>query len=214
MAELKHIAKETILILGLQGAGNECLATILDAHPELHVPGRVESQSESGKFHFSYDIKSPSSLRFYPPKYNENTEDVMYEILEQSEQLTYREDGPPLIYGSHQFYDYTASIFENLKIICTLPRFTATNKKHFLANYMAKNYERDKSEPKAFMNGIERFYKAISQLHKYDVCHIFFEDFFMYQVQAKDYLHVCEFLNILPVPNIYFDTVNRFKNYG
>ena len=117
MAELKHIAKETILILGLQGAGNECLATILDAHPELHVPGRVESQSESGKFHFSYDIKSPSSLRFYPPKYNENTEDVMYEILEQSEQLTYREDGPPLIYGSHQFYDYTASIFENLKII-------------------------------------------------------------------------------------------------
>ena len=214
MAELKHIAKETILILGPQGAGNECLATILDAHSELHVEDRVQKQDKSGKFHFSYDIKAPVSIRFYPPKYNENIEDVMYEIEEQSQQLTYREDGPPLIYGSHQFYDYTASIFENLKIICILPRFTATSKKHLLENYMAKNYERDKSEPKAFMNGIERFYTAIGQLHKYDVCHIFFEDFFMYQIQAKDYLHMCEFLNILPVPNIYFETVKRFKNYG
>ena len=213
MAELKHIAKETILILGPQGAGNECLATILDAHPELHVEDRVQKQDKSGKFHFAYDIKAPSSIRFYPPKYNENIEDVMYEITEQSQQITYREDGPPLIYGSHQFYDYTASIFQNLKIICILPRFTVTPKKHLLENYMAKNYERDKSDPEAFMNGIERFYTATSQLHKYNVCHIFFEDFFLNKWH-HEYFHVCEFLNLVPNCESYFDIIRRFKNYG
>ena len=213
MAKLKHIAKETILILGPQGAGNECMANILHAHPDLYVRGRVEPQSESGKFHFNYDLKAPFSIRFYPPKHSEKPHDVMREIANQSQQLVYRKDGPPLLYASHQFYDYTASIFENLKIICILPRFTATNEKHFLANYMAKNYERDKSEPAAFMNGIDRFYTAINQLYKYDVCYVMFEDFFLNKWH-HEYLHVCEFLNLLPNCESYFDIVRRFKNYG
>ena len=110
MVKLKHIAKETILILGPQGAGNECLATILNMHPELHVEDRVQKQDESGKFHFGYDLKAPFSIRFYPPKHNETPHNVMREIAEQSQQITYRKDGPPLIYGSHQFCDYTASV--------------------------------------------------------------------------------------------------------
>jgi hypothetical protein len=221
MAKLKHIAKETILILGPQGAGNECMANILHAHPDLYVRGRVEPQSESGKFHFGYDISIPfdvrigrlPNLRFYPPKHNEKPHDVMREIANQSQQLVYRKDGPPLLYASHQFYDYTASIFENLKIICIMPRFTVACEKHFLANYMAKNYERDKSGPDAFMNGIDRFYTAISQLYKHNVCYIMFEDFFLNKWH-HEYLHVCEFLNLVPNCESYFDIVRRFKNYG
>ena len=223
--KLKHIAKETILILGPQGAGNECLATILNAHPELHVRGRVEpkfefgvgqdnaDQDASGKFRFGYDIKAPFSIRFYPPKGEEIPHTARREVDEQSQQITYRTDGPPLLYASHQFYDYTASIFENLKIICILPRFPITAEKHLLANYMAKNYERDKSGPDAFMNGLTRYYEALPALQKHNVCYIMFEDFFIYKWH-HEYLHVAEFLNLKPHCEAYFDIIRRFKNYG
>ncbi len=216
MESRKHIAKETILILGPQGVGNECMANMLDAHPELHVPGRAEGQSETGKFHFGYRNELGGvKLRWQPPKYNagEHVRQVQHEVAVASQQIVHRTLEPPLIIGSHQFWTYTADIFTDLKIIVILPRYSSSNKKHLLANYMAKNYERDKSGPDAFMNGLTRYYEALPALQKHNVCYIMFEDFFIYKWH-HEYLHVAEFLNLKPHCEAYFDIIKRIKNYG
>ena len=233
MESRKHIAKETILILGPQGVGNECMANMLDAHPELHVPGRAKGQSETGKFQFYY-IKELGGvkLRWQPPKpnRNENIRQVQHEVAVASQQIVHRTSDPPLIISSHQFWPYTADIFTDLKIIVILPRYSSSNKKHLLANYMAKNYEteQDKTDKKGlrgereigrggvnpFMNGIKKFYgDALPFLHCYDTCIVMFEDIFIGR-HFYEYRAITKFLNLKERPEIYFKYHKMFKNYG
>ncbi len=222
MESRKHIAKETILILGPQGVGNECMANMLDAHPELHVPGRAEGQSETGKFHFGYRKELGGvKLRWQPPKYNagEHVRQVQHEVAVASQQIVHRTLEPPLIIGSHQFWTYTADIFTDLKIIVILPRYSSSNKKHLLANYMAKNYEKDKNfhnnaGANPFISGIRKFYEdALPFLHCYDTCIVMFEDIFMGR-HYYEYRAITKFLNLEERPEIYFKYHKMFKNYG
>lgn len=222
MESRKHIAKETILILGPQGVGNECMANMLDAHPELHVPGRAEGQSETGKFHFGYGYElGKVKLRWQPPKYNagEHVRQVQHEVAVASQQIVHRTSDPPLIIGSHQFWTYTADIFTDLKIIVILPRYSSTNEKHLLENYMAKNYEKDKNfhnnaGANPFMSGIRKFYEdALPFLHCYDTCIVMFEDIFMGR-HYYEYRAITKFLNLEERPEIYFKYHKMFKNYG
>tara|TARA_R100000353_G_scaffold140090_3_gene99828 strand:+ start:443 stop:1126 length:684 start_codon:yes stop_codon:yes gene_type:complete len=226
MENRKHIAKETILILGPQGIGNECMANMLDAHPELHVPGRAGGQSETGKFHFGYGYEiGEVNLRWEPPRLpaGEHARQVQHEVDMASQQIIHRTSDPPLIIGSHQFWPYTADIFTNLKIIVIMPRYSSTNEKHLLENYIAKNYERDKDILSVqglitgfspFMNGIRKFYEnALPFLHCYDTCIVMFEDIFLGR-HYYEYKAIANFLNLEERPDIYFKYHKLFTNYG